>query len=258
MIYIIINLCCYLFFSLLFFYSYPHIKCLTFIDIQFNDKNDKNDKNNNSKINNSKNDILSVRYTQVNYLKSFILMLTSPFVLYTIYCIFYYHYISYSFIVILGSIYAATDMSAIVYNPVCHRSTLIHHISVQILYFYCVYYNWVFYSLASCITLYACFSTLSYLVNFRLSIRESNNPYERIINDLSLCVYSTNSIVNWVVQLYFIIYYFHHFNDHIFFKTIYILLLLMIIYDDIFLIKYLYKNNSLNYYLDSVSGSRER
>ena len=251
MIYVILNLCCYLFFTALFYFTYPRVNVLTYIDSQIEDITDiKN------KVTDSENKILSIRYIQVNYLKSLCLMFCSPVVLYSIYTIFYFEYIPYFFIVIMGAIYSSLDMSAIFYNPVCHRSTLIHHISVQFLYFYCVYFNWLFYSLASLITLYACFSTLSYLVNFRLSIRESKNPYEQIINDLSLCIYGSNSILNWLVQIYYIVYYFSLFNDHIIFKIFYIFNVMMIIYDDIFLMKYLYKNISYKYYYGYVENRR--
>lgn len=254
MIYIIINLCCYILFNVLFYFMYPRVNFLTYIDSQLED--DRNDKYHKDKVTDSKNNILSVRYIQVNYLKSLCLMIFSPFVMYAIYSIIYFEYIPYFFIVIMGAIYSSLDMSAIFYNPVCHQSTLVHHISVQLLYIYCVWNNWMFYSLASCITLYACFSTLSYLVNFRLSIRESNNPYEQVINDLSLCIYSTNSVLNWLVQLYYIVYYFSLFDDYIVFKLFYILTVMMIIYDDIFLMKYLYKNISLKYYYGYVENGR--
>lgn len=229
---IVVNFACYFFFCIISYYSYSHINSLSYIDT----KVERNNK------------IISVRYVQVNYMKSLFLMLASPCVIYMIYSIFMLSNIPYILSVIMGGLYAALDMSALAYNPVCHRSTFIHHISVQLLYFYCVYYDWVFYSLASPISLYACFSTLSYLVNFRLSIRESNNKYEQIVNDLSLLIYCANSILNWIAQIYFIIVYFPRFVDHWIFKTLYILSIFMIINDDIFLMKYLYKNISIHYY----------
>jgi len=228
----VVNFTCYLFFCIISYYSYSHINTVSFIDTNI-ERNNK---------------ILSMRYIQVNYMKSLFLMLASPSVLYMIYSICLISNVPYTSCVIMGGLYAALDMSALVYNPVCHRSTYVHHISVQFLYFYCVYYNWVFHSLASTISLYACFSTLSYLVNYRLSIRESNNEYEQIINDISLLIYCANSIFNWVVQLYFIIFYFNIFIDHWCFKTLYVFSIFMIINDDIFLMKYLYKNISLEYY----------
>jgi hypothetical protein len=229
---LVINFSCYLCFCIVTYYSYPRINLLSFIDntIEHNNK------------------ILSVRYIQVNYMKSLCLMLASPFVLYTIYCICMLSEVPYTSSVIMGGLYAALDMSALLYNPVCHSSTYIHHVSVQILYLYCIYYNWAFYSLSTTISLYACFSTLSYVVNYRLSIRNSNNKYEQIVNDISLLIYCSNSIINWVVQFYFIIFYFPIFIDYLCFKTLYILSIFIIINDDIFLMKYLYKNISIDYY----------
>ena len=202
------------------------------------------------------NKIISVRYIQVNYMKSVFLMIASPAVIYIIYNAILYNIIPPTLVMLLGGLYAALDMSALVYNPNCHKSTLVHHISVQLLYYYCIYYNWLFLSIASSITMYACFSTLSYLVNYRLSIRGSNNQYEQIVNDVSLIVYSANSIVNWIVQLYFIFFYFPLFNDYIIFKILYILSIFMIIYDDLFLMKYLYKNISPSYYYGFLENRR--
>lgn len=227
-----INFANYLFFCTITYYSYSNINSLSVTD----------------NLNEDNNKILSVRYVQVNYMKSLFLMLASPIVIYTIYCICVLSVVPYVSTIILGGLYAALDMSALVYNPVCHKSTYIHHVSVQFLYYYCVYYNWLFNSLASTITLYACFSTLSYLVNYRLSIRESNNKYENIVNDTSFVIYFTNSILNWIVQIYFIIFYFSTFLDHWIFKLLYIFSIFMIINDDIFLMKYLYKNISIDYY----------
>lgn len=229
MIHLILNFVCYLFFCISTYCSYSSINSIT-------------------DVSESNNKIMSVRYIQVNYMKALFLMLMTPFVFYILYYIIFQCTIPYKSTVIMGSLYAALDMSALMYNPVCHTSTFIHHISVQILYYYCVYYNWVFYSLASMITLYASFSTLSYLVNYRLSIRESNNDYEQIVNDSSFVIYCSNSILNWIVQIYFIIFYFPLFIDHWLIKIFYVVFIFMIINDDIFLMKYLYKNISIEYY----------
>jgi hypothetical protein len=228
MMMLLANLLCYLFFCFITYYSYSHINSLSYVETE--------------------NKIMSVRYIQVNYMKALFLMVGSPCVLYMIYSIFLLSNVPYILAVIMGGLYAALDMSALVYNPVCHRSTFIHHVSVQLLYLYCVLYNWEFYSLASTIVLYASFSTLSYLVNYRLSIRESNNKYEQLVNDCSLLIYFINSILNWIVQIYFIMVYFPLFVDHWSFKGLYILFVFMIINDDIFLMKYLYKNISIHYY----------
>ena len=37
----------------------------------------------------------------------------------------------------IGAIYASTDAAALVYNPNCHTSTLVHHLVVQLFYYYC-------------------------------------------------------------------------------------------------------------------------
>ena len=61
-----------------------------------------------------------------------------------------------------------------------------------------------------------------------------------MVNDLSLVIYIWSALSNWITQLYYLIFY--TFYDHIAIKIIYLLIVSMIIYDDVFLMKYLYKN----------------
>lgn len=185
---------------------------------------------------------LNIKYRQINYIKSVVLMGFTPLIIYTIYTILFQYYINYALISIVSALYAATDMSSLMYFSNHHVSTIIHHVSVQVFYYYCLYQNFYIYSLASPIILYACFSTLSYLVNYRLSIRFLNYPNENLINTISLLIYSVCSLINWTVQLYYIIHFYQLYLDHTSFKFIYICIVGLIINDDIFLIKYLYRN----------------
>lgn len=187
------------------------------------------------------NTILPLSYRQINFVKACFLGLFSPIVFYFFYTILFYHYISYLSIMMVGAIYASLDMSSMLYHKNHHISTLFHHISVQLLYFYCIYKDWNIHSLVLPIILYASFSSLSYLVNYRLSIRFLNHKNEEFINNASLMIYSICSFFNWIVQLYLVVFYFDKYTDPVILKYLYALIVCLIVYDDIFLIKYLNK-----------------
>lgn len=190
------------------------------------------------------NTILPPSYRQINFVKACFLGCFSPIVFYFFYTIIFYHYISYLSIMLVGAIYASLDMSSMLYHKNHHISTLFHHISVQLLYFYCIYKDWNIHSLVLPIILYASFSSLSYLVNYRLSIRFLNHKNEEFINNASLTIYSICSFFNWIVQLYLVIFYFDKYTDPVILKYLYALIVCLIVYDDVFLIKYLNKERN--------------
>lgn len=140
----------------------------------------------------------------------------------------------------LGATYAATDMAGLIYNHSCHKSTFIHHIVVQMFYFYSYSIDFDHNNgICKAITVYCIFSCFAYLVNFRLSIRNSMYPHcEKIINELSLYIYITSCVLNWIIQCYLL---FGGASMHIIERLLYGGTLYLIIKDDVFLIKYLKK-----------------
>jgi hypothetical protein len=200
---------------------------------------------NNNQSNETKDtSIFSVKYIIVNKIKSYVLgVLTIPS-LYLIYPILYNIKVNSTFLNIMGAIYASTDMSALFYNKKCHKSTYIHHIIVQLLYYYCYINSFdMDYGLNKFISIYCIFSTSAYIVNYRLAIRTVNNyvdEYEQVINDLSFVIYFTTSILNWLIQIYLLT--LAEIEINFIEKTIFVLILGMIVNDDIFLMQYLYKN----------------
>jgi hypothetical protein len=140
----------------------------------------------------------------------------------------------------VGAVYAATDASALIYNPQCHNSTLIHHLVVQLFYYYCYYMDFdMNYGVARGIGVYCILSAYAYLVNFRLAIRFL--PYtelEYYINEASLFIYTTTCVLNWAIQSYFL---FGGLQMRIIERIVYMGALSMTINDDIFLIKFLRK-----------------
>ena len=185
-------------------------------------------------------DILTVKYRIVNLVKSSLLgFLCIPtfFLLNNI--LFYPENVNYYQVSIFAALYTSVDMAALIYNRKNHISTNIHHITVQVFYFYILYYDFAMINLVRPIITYACYSLFAYLVNGRLSIRKLDLKYESEINDLSLVVYINTSVSNWIAQLYLI---FFDTPELPFFytKMLYLILVLVIVSDDIFLMKYLY------------------
>jgi hypothetical protein len=140
----------------------------------------------------------------------------------------------------IGAVYASTDLAALLYNPNCHNSTLVHHIVVQFFYYYCYFMNFNMHESATRgIAIYCVLSSYAFLVNFRLAIRTlPYKEFEYYINEASLFIYITTSMINWIVQTYLL---FGGINMLLLERVIYMLLLTVTINDDLFLIKFLRK-----------------
>ena len=136
----------------------------------------------------NKNKKLGLKYKQVNFVKGLILGIFFPYSSYIIYSLLVNNSIP-TYIYLFGAVYASLDMSSTIYNHSNnHLSTNIHHTCVQLLYLYCIIYDWNKNTLCYPIILYASFSALSFLVNLRLSIRGTDKDFESSINNI--CLYS--------------------------------------------------------------------
>jgi hypothetical protein len=140
----------------------------------------------------------------------------------------------------IGAVYTATDASALLYNRNCHQSTLIHHIVVQLFYYYCYMSNFDM-NQGACraIALYCIYSAAAFLVNMRLAIRFSPYPMiEHYVNEASLYMYITSCTINWATQSYLLL---GGLEMFYLVRAIYALALAMTIRDDLFLIHFLRK-----------------
>lgn len=180
-------------------------------------------------------------YLISNLIKSIFLGIYTPYAISIIYLYFVYNIWNINLIKHLGGLYASLDLISIFYVKKMQINTIIHHILVQILYLYSLLcLNFSENTLANAIVIYACFSTLAFLVNFYLATRLLiKNKYRlTIIKKTSNIIYKTTCFFNWTYQLYYIIFSFH---INIFIRIIYFLLLSGIIYDDLILIQFLNK-----------------
>lgn len=192
-------------------------------------------------------EIVSSKYIIVNKTKSCVLLFLTPLSFYYgVVFIGNFEIKNKLILDFIGGLYSSTDMSAMLYNRNTHISTWIHHIIVQLLYYYCYLNNYEMdYSLCRPICTYCCFSSMAYLVNYRLAIRFKNNEYEQIINDISFVIYTITSLINWLIQIYFLL---GGVKINISERIVYIIILGCIINDDIYLMKFLYKTINLELY----------
>ena len=206
---------------------------------------------------NNDTDILNPFYRIVNIVKSITLGVFTFPAMYIL--INHEHFESYiSLIQFLAVGYSSLDLSAIAFNRVCHISTFVHHILVQLLYYYGVYYEWRKDTLAYLIFVYATYSSAAYLVNGRLALRNFtlSKWRETLINDLALFCYVVTAVCNWSFQVYGLITF--TLEEYWLWKIVYVCIVAMIIYDDIFLMKYLQRNSyffskeSIQYALDTI------
>lgn len=141
---------------------------------------------------------------------------------------------------LIGAVYTATDASALIYNPNCHTSTLVHHVVVQLFYYYCYFYEFnMTYGVPRGIAIYCILSSYAFLVNGRLALRFSAFPaVEHYVNEASLYIYITSCVCNWIIQSYIIM---GAYQMNFIERFIYMGTLGMTINDDIFLITFLRK-----------------
>ena len=186
--------------------------------------------------------VLTPKYRAVNIAKSFVLLLCSVPCLYIMSDIVYLKTVPVEMTHVAGAIYASLDMSALIYNPYNHISTNVHHVVVQIMYYYCLYHNWDSDTLSKPIVVYASFSAWAYLVNGRLAIRQMkmNSFLRTAIALVALTVYSLCCLSNWSFQTYLLL------NNSYDYTLLYVTCLGFIVYDDLKLLRYLYTSGVVN------------
>ena len=211
--------------------------------------------------------ILNNNYNNINpphkklYVCSNILK-TSFFVLYTTDAL----YLLYSICILgtwdvervkyLGLLYTGLDTVSLFMVPKMQFNTKIHHFSVIFLHSYCLYYNYEVGEMLKTIIVYAIWSANAYCVNLYLALRvfiSEKNRYLHYLCCAALFTYVGCCIMNWSYQTYTIGGMIHRGVFPIG-GYIYLLALLFIIYDDIVLMKYLYRRITGYYFNRSLSA----
>ena len=150
---------------------------------------------------------------------------------------FIYNYWNTNYIRYLGGMYASLDIVSIIKVPKMQMNTFIHHLIVQLLYYYSLFIvDFNENTLAKGIVIYAIFSTFCYIVNVYLALRLIiNEKYNIQLSKISNYIYKTCCLLNWCYQLYLL----YIVDSYIITKLIYITILGLVVFDDIVLIQFL-------------------
>lgn len=105
----------------------------------------------------------------------------------------------------MAAIYAALDLSALVFYPSSAITTRVHHALVQLFYLYLEWINFEYSLAARAIVLYAGVSTCEFIVNLRLALRGAIiGPAAVQLNRKTLRVYLVGTYINLVGQVYLV------------------------------------------------------
>lgn len=103
----------------------------------------------------------------------------------------------------MGALYAATDLSAIFYNPQASWTTQLHHTLVQVFYLYLEWLGFAPTSTARAIVLYAGISSCEFLVNLRLAARRMLRGQASVwLNRAALWNYLIGTYINVCGQIW--------------------------------------------------------
>ena len=197
-------------------------------------------------LNSDYNDIKPVHkkfYVCSNVLKSLFFFYFTTDALYLLYSICILDTWDEERVQYLGLMYTGLDTVSLFMVPKMQLNTKIHHLSVMILHSYCLYYNYEVGEMLKIIIVYAIWSANAYVVNLYLGLRvfiREKNMYLHYLCCTALFTYIGCCFMNWIYQTYSI-------GGMMYNGTfpvggyIYILTMFIIIYDDIVLMKYLYK-----------------
>ena len=142
---------------------------------------------------------------------------------------------------IMGTLYCIPDFVSLFLVKKMARSTVIHHCVVCIFNMFSLYNDYSEENVVRAIMIYAVFSTFAYMVNLLLASRfVSTAPYvSRALSALSLLIYVTCCGFNWTWQVTYL-------SGLLWIKPIqvlfYVALMLMLVYDDVVLMRWLWKN----------------
>ena len=173
-------------------------------------------------------------YIVTNIVKSYILFILFLFSIPILNNIYYYNYWDISLIKNLGSMYASLDFSSFFYNQKMSKNTIYHHLSVILFFIVNLMDTYSPNSISRLIMLYAIFSSIAFHVNLLLGLRFLVN-ISPITYKICTFSYLISSLINWVIQLYFIMN--QKYNNII--LCIYLIILKYIITDDIILLQWL-------------------
>lgn len=199
-------------------------------------------------------------YVCSNVLKSLFFMFYTTDALYLLYNICILGSWDVERVEYLGLLYTGLDTISLFKVPKMQLNTKIHHLSVIILHTYCLFYGYQVGPMLKTIIVYAIWSANAYAVNLYLGLRVFIREKNTCLHGLccaALFIYVGCCTMNWIYQTYAI-------SNMMITGTfpwggyIYIGAMGFIVYDDIVLMKYLYKRIRGYYHNRSLSAKNLR
>jgi hypothetical protein len=142
---------------------------------------------------------------------------------------------------IMGTLYCIPDFVSLFMVSRMATTTVVHHIVVCVFNAFSLYNDYDQINVVRAIMVYAVWSTFAYMVNLLLASRfvDTSPTMSMILSALALLIYGICCLFNWSWQVWFLS---GVFRDIPFQVFGYVALMSMLVWDDIVLMKWLFKN----------------
>ena len=193
-------------------------------------------------------------YVQKNFVKSGFIFIFSIYATYALYLPIVYNKWDNFTLHILGLFYSINDIVSLIKVKKLPFTTKLHHIAVTILSLQNIFNDYSKFTFWRALLVYTLLSAYSFSVNMYLAYRIISQEKDKLRNYMCLCAFWTYILCftfNWVYQLYIASIMFIT-NQITYIYCLYFLLTLVLCYDDLILIKFLYKNA----YIEDIHKNR--
>lgn len=180
-------------------------------------------------------------YVLSNLIKSAVLLSYSPLAAKLLYSTMSLDVWPSNRIKLMGTLYAIPDFVSLFMVSRMATTTIVHHIVVCVFNCVSLYNDYQVNNVVRAIMVYAVWSTFAYLVNLLLASRFLNTTpvVSMVLSALALVIYAVCCGVNWSWQVWFLS---SIFSEHPYQVIAFVSLMLMLVWDDLVLMKWLWKN----------------
>merc|ERR1712166_100007 len=180
-------------------------------------------------------------YVLSNLIKRSVLLSYSPIAGYLLYQTMYLDTWDSNRIRIMGTLYCIPDFVSLFMVSRMATTTMVHYIVVCVFNAFSLYNDYDQINVIRAIMVYAVWSTFAYMVNLLLASRfvDTSPTMSMVLSALALLIYGLCCLFNWSWQVWFLS---GLFQEKPFQVIGYVALMGMLVWDDIALMKWLFKN----------------
>lgn len=180
-------------------------------------------------------------YVLSNLIKSAVLLSYSPLAAVLLYETMVHDTWDSNRIRIMGTLYCIPDFVSLFMVSRMATTTMVHHIVVCVFNAFSLYNDYDQINVIRAIMVYAVWSTFAYMVNLLLASRfvDTSPTMSMVLSALALIIYGLCCLFNWSWQVWFLS---GLFQEKPFQVIGYVALMGMLVWDDIVLMKWLFKN----------------